>query len=93
MCSPLLCCFLGRSYKEVHKSCKNEQSEDQSDYVYGACEEEAELIYDECNSVSEYALIADSEPCPLSRVHLSLDSTDCSEARSAEEVEDEESEA
>ena len=52
--SPLLC-FLCRSYKEVHKSCKNEQSEYQSDYVYGTCEEETELIYDECDSVSKYA--------------------------------------
>ena len=52
--------------------------------------EVAEGIYHEGYYISKSALITDSKPCPLGIVHLTLDSTDCREARSAKEVEYEE---
>ena len=45
---------------------------------------------DKCDDVSKTALVSYCEYCPLAVIHLTLDGTDSSEARSAEEIEYEE---
>ncbi len=53
-------------------------------------EHASELEYYKAYDICESALPADCSPRPLAAVHLALYSTDCSETRRAEQVEDKE---
>ena len=82
--------FLIGLEEHVDHTGEDNDGRDQSDDVQAAGEGVAELVAPPGDDLGEAALIADGEPRPLGVVHLTLDSTDGREARSAQQVEHQE---
>ena len=85
-----VCFFILLDEEHIEDSEQSYYSENKSHNIQIACEGISELIYHKRNNICKAALICDSEPSPLSVVHLTLYSTDRCEARCAKKIEYEE---
>ena len=86
--------FFGKRYRFLIRSCKEENNcrkqEHRKDNPYCIAvsrKQTAQLINYKADYISEAALIADCEPCPLCAVHFSSDCADSRKAGCAKKIE------